>query len=181
MLQTKLDELATHIDSLPAGAMADRYSQVLSHALQIMSEDRDAVAAGFARAMVDGAEYDLMSAPSAQRLIAALERLVLESDDALRERQARDMAVALFATLMMMLIFWCYDRTPGQAATGNLLSFLRDLVAQARPLYILPMVPQAMARLAAIVQPPVESASIGAAAQKDARNREHQDFDVHRD
>ncbi len=180
-LQAKLDELAAHIDSLAAGAMADRYAQALSFALQIMAEDREAVAAGFAHAMVDCAENDLVSGTFARRLIAALERLVLASDDALPERQARDMAAALYAVLMMLLIFWCYDRTPGQAATGNLLSLTRDLFARIRPLYFLPMAPQAIARLAAIVQPPPESPSVSAAAQKDARDSEHQDFDVHRD
>jgi len=181
LVQAKIDELVAQIDALPAGAMADRYSRALSVAVQIMSEDREAVAAGFAHAMLDCAEFDLMSGSSAQRLTAAMERLVLESDDALRGQQARDMAAALYAALMQVLIFWCYDRSPGQAATSNLLSLARDLFAQLRPLYFLPMTQQAISRLASIVQPLVQPASEGAASQDDARDGEHQDFDVHRD
>ena len=161
--------------------MADRYSQLLTFALQTMSEDREAVVAAFAGSMADSAQFDIMSAPSAQRLTAALERLVLESDDALREHQARDMGAALYAALMLVLIFWCYDRTPRQQASKDLLGFVRDLFAQLRPLYFLPVAPQAIARLASIVQPLSESASKGAAAQNDARDSEHQDLDVHRD
>ncbi len=181
LVQAKIDELAAYIDSLAAGAMADRYSQTLSFALRTLSQDRDVVTAVFASAMVDGAEFDLMSGLSAQRLTAAMERLVLQSDDALREQQARDMGAALYTALMLILVFWCYDRSPGQAVTGDLLGLVCDLFAQVRPLYFLPMAPQAIARLAAIVQPLTEPASVGAAAQKDARDSEHQYLDVHRD
>ncbi len=181
VLQTKLDALATHIDSLPAGAMADRYSQALSIAIQTLSQDRQAVAAVFAGAMLDEAEFELLTGSSAQRLTAALERLALESDDALRGPQARDMAAALFITLMLVLIFWCYDRSPGQKSTESLLSLVRDLFAQLRPLYFLPMAPGLIARLARIAQPLSESPSVGAAAQEDARDGKHQDLDVHRD
>ena len=181
LVQAKIDELVDQIDALPAGAMADRYSQALTFAVQTLSQDREAVAAVFADAMVDGAEFDLMSGSSAQRLTAAMERLVLASNDALREQQARDMSAALYAAFIFVLLFWCYDRSPGQAATDNLLSLARDLFAQLRPLYFLPMTPGAIARLASIVQPQSESVSVGAAAQDDARDGEHQDFDVHRD
>lgn len=179
LVQAKIDAIATQIDSLAAGTMADRFSQALSFAVQIMSQDPEAVAAGFAHAMVDGAEFDLVSAPSAQRLIAALERLVLESDDTLREDHARDMGAALYATLMMILLFWCYDRSPGRVATKNLLELMQDLFARLRPLYFLPMAPQAIARLASIVQPLSQSPSVGAAAQEDARDSQHQDLDIH--
>lgn len=181
LVQAKIAELARHIDSLAAGAMADRYSQTLSFAIQTLSQDREAVAAVFAGAMLDAAEFDLLSGSSAQRLTVALERLVLESDDALRGRQARDMTAALFTILMLVLLFWCYDRSPERKSTGSLLDLARDLFAQLRPLYFLPMAPGAIARLAAIVQPLSESASVGAAAQEDARDGKHQDFDVHRD
>lgn len=181
LVQAKIDELATHIDSLAAGVMADRYSQALSFAVQSMSQDREAVVAVFARAMVDGAEFNIMFGSSAQRLIAALERLALQSDDALRGHQARDMSVALYTALMFVLVFWCYDRSPGQAATDNLLGLARDLFARLRPLYFLPMAPQAIARLAGIIQPLAESVSVGAAAQKDAWDSEHQNLNVHRD
>ena len=181
LVQAKLDALVTQIDSLPTGPMAIRFGQALAFAVQSMADDREAVAAAFAHAMLDGAESDLMSGSSAQRLITALERLVLESDDALRGQQARDMGIALYSTLVIVLIFWCFDRSVEQAATRNLLGLARDLFAQLRPLYFLPMAPQAIARLAAIVQPLTEQTSVGAAAQEDARDCEHQDFDVHRD
>ena len=179
LVQAKIDELVARIDALPAGAMADRYCLALTSAVHTLAQDREAVVAVFADAMVDSTEFDLMSGSSAQRLTIAMERLVLESADALRGQQARDMAAALYATLMQVLIFWCYDRSPGQAATDNLLGLARDLYAQLRPLYFLPMTRQAIARLASIVQPQSQSASEGAAAQNDARDGEHQDFDVH--
>ncbi len=179
LVQAKIDELVARIDALPAGAMADRYCLALTFAVHTLAQDREAVVAVFADAMVDCAEFELMSGSSAQRLTIAMERLVLESADALRGQQARDMAAALYATLMQVLIFWCYDRSPGQAATDNLLGLARDLYAQLRPLYFLPMTRQAIARLASIVQPQSQSASEGAAAQNDARDGEHQDFDVH--
>ena len=181
LVQAKIDQLVTQVDSLAPGALADRYSEFLSLALRVMSQDREVVMAVFAHALVDDAEFDIMSGSSAQRLTASLQRLVLASDDALRAEQARDMSVALFATLMLVLIFWCYDRTPAQEATENLLGLVRELFAQMRPLYFLPILPQAIARLARIVQPPPQSASVSATAQEDARDGEHQDFNVHGD
>ena len=181
LVQAKFDELTRHIDSLAAGAMAHRYKQALTFAVQLLAQDRDAVAAVFARAMSDDAEFDIMAGSFARKLGAALERLVLQSDDALSAKQARDMGIALHSTLMLVLVFWCYDRSPEQQATSRLLDLVGDLFAQLRPLYLLPMAPQAVARLAGIMQPLLQSASVGAAAQEDTRDREHQDFDVHRD
>ena len=181
LYQRKVDAVVAHIEALPAGILADRFYQVLAHAMQTMSHDREAVMAVFADAMVEDHDFDLMSGSPAQRLSSAYHRLVLESEDALREPQALEMGTVLYTLQMLVLVFWCYDRSPGQMATRNLMSLVRDLFKQLRPLFFLPMIPQAIAQLAAIIQPAMEPASVGAAAQKDARDGEHQDLDVHRD
>ncbi len=181
LYQRKIDALIAHIEGLPAGILADRFYQVLTYALQTMSQDREATMAVFTDAIVDGNDFDLMSGSQAQRLSSAFHRLVLESEDALREPQAQELGAVLYTLQMMVLVFWCYDRSPGQMSTRSLMSLMHNLFKQLRPMFFLPMIPQAIAQLAAIIQPAMEPESISAAAQNDARDGEHQDLDVHRD
>lgn len=168
------------IDSLAPGQLANRYYQSLEAALEAMSSQRSELAALFGLAMADEAGFDLMRGEGAERIARAYHRLVLDSDDALRDPKALQMGIALYAFHMLALLFWLYDRSPDQAATRNLLRWAHDLFKLLRPLFLLPLIPQGVAKLAAIVMPELLRRSERAAAQNDARDGQHQDFDIHR-
>ena len=173
--------LTAAMDLLPAGQLAERYHQTLRLAVLRLSNDREAMKALFGAAMIGGADLPIMDGTSAERLSAAYHRLVLGSDDALREETARDLGSVLFSFHMLLLVFWLYDRTPVQASTGKLLDFVCGVFESARPLFFLSAVPRGIARLAAIVGPRLREISVGTAAQDDARDGQQEDFDIHRD
>lgn len=176
-----LDSLEATIDELASGQLADRYHQSLKQALSQMSRERAAMAALFAAALAENAEFDLLRGQRAERLSRAYHRLVLGSDDALREPKALELGIALYTFHMLIVLFWLYDRSPDQESTGQLLKLMRELFKLLRPMFFLPMVPQGIARLAEIILPELRRGSERAASQENPRDGEHQDFDIHRD
>ena len=176
-----LDSLESNIDELPAGQIADRYHQALLRALALMAGERAAIQSMFAAALAEDADFDLLRGQRAKRLSRAYHRLVLASDDALREPKALELAIALYTFHMLIVLFWLYDRSPGGASTRKLLQLTGELFKLLRPLFFLPMVPQGIAKLAEIVLPELRRELERAAAQEDPRNGEHQDFEIHRD
>ena len=176
-----LDSLASNIDELPSGQIADRYHQSLTSALALMADERQAMAALFAAALAEDAPFDLLRGKRAERLTRAYHRLVQRSDDALRKPKALELGIALYTFHMLIVLFWLYDRSPEQESTRKLLNLTRDLFKLLRPMFFLPMIPQGIARLAEIVLPELKRESERAAAQEDPRDGEHQDFDIHGD
>ena len=176
-----IDSLAAGIDELPSGPLAERYHQALRHALSLMSRERGAMAALFAAALVAEEDCDLLHGERAERLARAYHRLVLRSSDALPEPKALELAIALYTFHMLVILFWLYDRSPDGSSTQKLLRLMRELFKWLRPLFILPLAPQGIAKLAEIVLPGLKPESVRAAAQDDPRDSEHQNFDIHRD
>ena len=176
-----MDSLEATIDELASGQLADRYHQALKHALAQLSQERAAMQALFAAALAEDAEFDLLRGDRAERLARVYHRLVLGSDDALREPKALELGIALYTFHMLIVLFWLYDRSPDRASTQKLLKMLHELFKLARPMFFLPLVPQGIASLAEIVLPELRRRSVRAASQEDPRDGEHQDFDIHRD
>ena len=135
----------------------------------------------FAGAMRSDADVSLMENPQGQLLSNAYRQLVLESDDALREPKAAELGIVLYTFHMLLILFWLYDRSPGQVSTERLLDFVHEIFRLLRPMFFLPMVPQGIAKLAQIVMPDQKQVanSIGATAQDDTRDGQHEDFDIH--
>lgn len=173
--------IESKIAELPPGPLADRYHHALTIALAELKKERAAMQALFAAAMDERAGFDLLRGERADRLSRAYHRLVLASDDALRDPTALELAISLYTFHMLLILFWLYDRSPGQASTYKLLNLMRELFKLLRPLFFLPLVPQGIAKLSEIVLPELRRASEGAAAHDDPRDGEHKDFDIHRD
>jgi len=173
--------LEATMEALPPGQLADRYRQSLEAALAGLAGQRAETQALFAAALAKDADFDLMRGEAAQALSRAYQRLVLESQDALPEAKALELGIALYTIHMLVILFWLYDRSPDQASTGKLIRLAHELFKLLRPLFILPLIPGGIAKLAAIVLPELRRPLDGAAAQDDARDRQHQDFDIHGD
>ena len=169
------------IAELPPGPLADRYHLALTFALAELSSERAAMQALFGAAMAEDAGFDLLRGESAERLSRAYHGLVLASDDALSDPKALELGIALYTFHMLAILFWLYDRSPEQASTLKLVNLARELFKLMRPLFFLPLVPQGIAKLAAIMLPEISRASEGAAAHDDPRDGEHKDFNIHRD
>lgn len=177
----QVEALAAAMAGLPTGQLADRYRQALELNLRRLRPMRGAMLALFAGAMRSDAAVSLMDSPPGHRLSRSYRQLVLDSDDALRESTAADLGIVLYMFHMLLLVFWLYDRSPGQASTERLLGFAHEMIKLLRPMFFLPMVPQGIAKLARIVMPDRRGGtdSVSAAAQDDAGNGQHENLNIH--
>jgi hypothetical protein len=60
-------------------------------------------------------------------------------------------ASLLYSLHFLLILFWLYDHSPQQRATGDLLDFVRDSLGLLRPMLVIPMVSSSLARLAEIM------------------------------
>lgn len=145
-----------YVDKLPAGQMVDRYDQVIRHALTELTPYRTAIMALFGTAMNPASGLSLMGTDDNPLSILISENyrnLVLESEDALRDPKAQHMGVTLYTFHMLILLFWLYDRSPEQSASLKLISFVYEIFKAIRPLFMFPMIPNAIGKLAGIMLP----------------------------
>jgi hypothetical protein len=63
------------------------------------------------------------------------------------------LGIVLYTFHMLIILFWLYDRTPDQQATHKLRRFVYELFKMLRPMFILPMIPQAIVKLSQIMLP----------------------------
>ncbi len=154
-----VDKLVVYMESLETGQMADRYHQVLTKTLEILSPHRFALMGLFGVAMRPDSDISLMGTdnnPISKQLSDGYRQVVLGSQDSLREPKATQMGVVLYTFHMLVLLFWLYDRSDNQASSTKLLNFVHDLFKMLRPMFFLPMIPQAIAKLSQIVMPNLE-------------------------
>jgi len=152
----RVTTLVADMGDLPSGQMADRYHQVLKQTIQDLHPYRYALMALFGVAMRPDSDISLMGTdnnPISRELSEGYYQLVIESDDALRSPKAEQMGVVLYTFHMLILLFWLYDRSENQSSTQKLLGFVHELFKVLRPMFFLPVIPQAIAKLSAIVMP----------------------------
>lgn len=152
----RVTELVAYMDTLPEGQMADRYNAVLEEMTRQLNPYRYALMALFGVAMRPDSDISLMGTdnnPISKQLSDGYYQLVVGSEDALRSPKAEQMGVVLYTVHMLILLFWLYDRSDNQASTHKLLHFVHDLFKTVRPMFFLPIFPQAIAKLSSIVMP----------------------------
>jgi len=158
----RVEAFVDYIDNIPTGQMADRYYQVLEYAFTDLHPYRYALMALFGVAMRPDSGISLMGTdnnPISQQLSDGYYQLVIGSKDSLRSPKAEQMGVVLYTFHMLILLFWLYDRSENQASTQKLLGFVHELFKMVRPMFMLPVIPQAIAKLSAIVMPNLQPAT----------------------
>lgn len=139
-------EIAAQLDTLAGEPIAARFLAVLRTQLAVV-ERRDELGVFFGGVMQSAAECSVGSAA----LEEAFGRLVSEASDAPPVAQAEALAALLQSLYFALVWFWLVDRTPDQRATRELLAFVHDMLGLLRKMLPLPLVRQAVARLAAIM------------------------------
>lgn len=157
-----VDELVVYMESLETGQLADRYHDVLKQMVNMLTPHRFAMMALFGVAMRPDSDISLMGTdnnPISKQLSNGYRQLVLGSQDTLREPKATQLGVVLYTFHMLILLFWLYDRSDEQASSYKLLNFVHELFKMLRPMFFLPMIPQAIAKLSQIVMPSLDEKS----------------------
>jgi AcrR family transcriptional regulator len=141
-------------EMLPPGTIAERFYHTMIHKLEQVTPYRETLGALFGAAMNPKSDIAVLGDNTAtirKRMTNVFQIASAGATDAPKEPQASQMARLLFSVHLLILLFWLYDRTPGQRATDDLVKFVRDTMMLARPFLVLPPAARSLERLAAIV------------------------------
>src|SRR5262249_25024970 len=130
-------EFAAYVETVPPAPLAQRFGQLMRAKLIRLAPYREALGALAGAALNPRSNVAVLGDTTAdvrQRVSAMFLAMVRGATDAPRERVARDLATALYGAHLALILFWLYDRTPGQRATDELLSLVCDALAIARRL-----------------------------------------------
>ncbi len=149
-------DLERRAGNLAAGPLAKRVEQVMRADLERIAPYRAAFAALFGVALNPESDVAVLGEKIAgvrNRVWEVFLEVVRGATDPPRDRQARDLATILYAVHLLLVLFWLQDRSPGQRATDEMLSVIRDMVARLRPALRIPVVSRPLARLARVMEP----------------------------
>ena len=152
-LCAQLDEYS---HTFPVIALPDRFHLCVTHLLELMSPQREALSALFGTALNPRSKAGVFSEDTAHirwRARNTYLRLIREAKDAPKASQCENLATVLYGMHLAMVLFWLIDTSEGARRTRLLLAFLRDMLKLIQPLLWLPPVSQALIRLAAILGP----------------------------
>jgi AcrR family transcriptional regulator len=156
LYQRLAQEIDAQVRDLPAAPLAQRFEQIMRAKLAQTAPYRELFQSLLGVALAPQAELGVLSAHTSdvrEQAGHSFYLLVTGATDAPRERQAHDLATLLYAGHLGLLLFWLYDRSPGQRATEELLEFSRDTLKFGRRLLRLPPVAGALARFARAIEP----------------------------
>lgn len=149
-------EFAAQVDMLPPAPLAQRFGQTMRAKLAQLAPYREALGALAGTVLNPRSNVAVLGDTTAEvrgRVSAMFLQVVRGATDAPRERLARDLALALYGVHLALLLFWLYDRSPGQRATEELLQLACDALGVVRRLLRLPPLARALGRLARIMEP----------------------------
>lgn len=145
------EDTRAQIKDLPPATIADRFYQLMQTRLEQSAPHRETLAALFCAALNPESGAGLHEGVGDLR--AAFRALVDGASDAPRTTaQADQLATLLAGVYGALILFWLYDHSPDQAVARELLEFVRDTLAMARPALIFPPLARSLERLAGIAQ-----------------------------
>ena len=138
-------------EELEGGTVAERFEGAMLIKLELASPYREALGALTASALNPNSGIAVLG-PGTARIRAKVDGVFLEVVSGARdaphdERQRREMAAVLNAAHLAVLLYWYHDRTEGERATREAVSFARDAIRLVRPALRLPPAARAFTRL----------------------------------
>jgi AcrR family transcriptional regulator len=150
------EEQEAHIQSLPQASIADRFEQAMRVKIAQVAPYRDALGALFGAALTPHSGVAVLGDSTSdirERMGNVFYAVVAGAVDAPRDRQARQLAIVLYALHLALLLFWIHDRSPDHRATDDLIKLARDMIGLMRPILRLPPVAKTLTRLAQAIGP----------------------------
>lgn len=155
LYQNLAAETEAQIMALEGGTIAERFYQIMTAKFVQVRPYRDTMSALFSGMMNPKSGIGVLGTNTADirdKMIGIFAQVVAGAKDAPKEPQVRQLAVVLYSAHMLLLLFWFYDRSPKQSATGDLLKFTREMMTLARPFLVLPPMAKSLTRVAGIVE-----------------------------
>jgi len=156
LYQRLTEQMLAETRTLPQGSVAQRFEAAMRRKLALLEPYRPALSALFATALVPSSQVAVLGPSSAEYRRAGFSiffLVVSEANDAPRPRQARQLATLLYASYLLMVLFWLNDHSEGARATFELVGHTRTAIGLARPTLIFPPTARLLARLARTIGP----------------------------
>src|SRR6266508_2361835 len=129
------EEQEAYVLALPPAPLADRFVQVLQAKLAQLDPYRSAIGALFGAALTPQSGVAVLG-DETSNIRARMERMFLAmitgATDAPRERQARQLAIVLYALELALVLVWLHDRLPYLLAITELPQISHDCIASLR-------------------------------------------------
>lgn len=142
--------------------VAVRFYDLMALTLEQFGEFRPSVALFFSQMLRDDVPRPALQDDPMRRAMLALVEEATDAPGKPEERLA--LAHLLYALYLMSAMFWLYDRSPGQAASTQLVEFLREMIRFLRPMLLMPIMNKALFKLTEIMEQVLRSESSQAAA-----------------
>lgn len=142
-------------EELPDGTIAERFERGMLIKLEQVEPYREPLGSLTASALNPNSGISVLGANTARirkKTDSVFLDIVAGSSDAPRDDgRQREMAAVLNAMHLAVLLYWFHDRTGGEQATREAVSFARDAVRLVRPALRLPPAGRALSRLAGVL------------------------------
>jgi AcrR family transcriptional regulator len=156
LYQRITEQMLSETGDLERGSIAQRFEATMRRKIALLTPYRAALSALFATALVPSSQVAVLGESSAEYRrvgFSIFYAVVAGANDAPRPSQARQLATLLYASYLLMVLFWLNDRSEGGRATTELIGLTRSAINLARPTLILPPMARLLARLAKTIGP----------------------------
>lgn len=156
LYQRLAQELAEEVRTMPPAPLAQRFATAYASCLNRLTPHREALGALFAVGLAPDSEMAVLGerASGVRDIVWHVYLDVVQgATDRPRPKQEEQITTVLYAAHLLCVLFWLQDRSPGQAATRELLKFTQEMLGRLRPVLALPPVAKPLARLTRILDP----------------------------
>lgn len=155
-------ETGAAAETLPHAALAARFAALMHAKLEEVRPYRALLQSILGAAMSPQHPIGVLGEQTADiRALAqtAFLHAITGATDAPNARQARELGTLFYAAHLAILLFWLYDKTPNQRATGEIITFAADSLKLGRRLLRLPPFARLLTRLVKAIEPLFGSAA----------------------
>lgn len=148
------EETLTSSAQLPHGTISQRYYALLERKIEQLTPHEDTVSALFGYAMRQSSDITSadLSPGQTDPMMQSFQMVVRDATNAPKNPDdAENTTMLLYTFHFLTLLFWVYDRTENKRATHLFTAFLRDFFKLLRPMMVMPMVRNAMTKMARIM------------------------------
>lgn len=155
-------------ENLDGGTVAERFEQVMLAKLDQVSPYRGPLAALLVRALDPNSPTSALGEQTAEvreQMSEVFLEAVRGASDAPNQKQARDLATALYGLHLALLLYWFHDKSEDRQATRTLVRSVRDAIRLLRPALRLAPAARMLTRLASAL----ENVGIGDSTEEQSR------------
>lgn len=158
-------ESADEVKTLPKATIAKRYSESLNGCLDHLTPHRGALGSLFAVGLTAGSEMAVLGDRASgvrTNMWSTYKEVVAGATDAPREKQVEQITTLLYASHLLVILYWLQDRSENQQRTRDLIQFVADTLKRTRPTFGLPGVSGVLTKLHKIIYPMFGPAEVSA-------------------